>query len=77
MYAMVDTLAIATDGDIFFDLPASEYMMGIMVDMPMPAIKQPIIMIYSFVVINVMSRPRLISIPFKVKIFFIENNLAT
>jgi hypothetical protein len=24
-----------------------------------------------------MSRPRLISIPFKVKIFFIENNLAT
>ena len=66
-----------TDGEIFFDLPASEYMMGIMVDMPIPAIKQPIIMIYSFVVINVMSRPRLISIPFKVKIFFIENNLVT
>ena len=68
---------MATDGEILFDLPASEYMMGIMVDMPIPAIKHPTIMIYSLEVINVMIKPRLINIPFKVKMFFIENNLVT
>jgi hypothetical protein len=66
---------MATEGDIFFDLPASEYIMGIMVDIPIPVIKHPRIITYSFVVTKVMLNPKLINIPFKVNIFFIENNL--
>ena len=40
-YAMVDTLANAIEGLMFFAVPALEYMIGTIVDIPNPATAQP------------------------------------